>query len=136
MVKTEAVGGVLDSDAGSSARVKSDVWNFFDKTGHQTVKCKLCNKRYAYHGGTTNLHDHLNRVHSNNTRRNQNTIQLWMLLSPDQSAPTSRAKRIPDLIADMVTQDLRPAALVEGRGFEAPLSNPYHAGGASQTRSW
>ena len=29
------------------------------------MKCKLCNKSYTYHGGTTNLHDHLNRIHSN-----------------------------------------------------------------------
>jgi len=40
VAETEAIGGVLDSDAGSSARVKSDVWNFFDKTERKTVKCK------------------------------------------------------------------------------------------------
>ena len=48
----------LGSDAGSSGsnRVKSDVWAFFDKSGLKTVKCKLCNNNYAYHGGTTRIH--------------------------------------------------------------------------------
>jgi len=85
------------------------------------VKCKLCNKSYAYHGGTTNLHDHLNRVHSNEYKtksKHDPTLDAFIARS---KCPTSRAKRITDLIADMVMQDLRPVALVEGRSFEALL---------------
>ena len=119
-----AVGGISDvdsSDAGSSTsaiRVKLDVWNFFDKTGHKTVKCKLCNKSYAYHGGTTNLHNHLNRVHCNEYKTKSKHDPSLDAFIAQSKCPTSRVKRITDLIADMVAQDPRPAALVEGRGFE------------------
>ena len=65
MAETEAVGGVLDSDAGSSARVISDVWIFFGQNRTQDSEVQVVQQRYAYHGGTTNLHDHLNHVHSN-----------------------------------------------------------------------
>ena len=101
--------------------MKSDVWNFIDKTRHKTVKCKLCNKRYAYHGGTTNLHNHLNRIHSNKYKtksKHDPTLDAFITWS---KCTTSHAKRITDLIADMVAQDFWPAALVEGRGFEALL---------------
>ena len=85
------------------------------------MKCKLCNKRYAYHGRTTNLHNNLNHVHSNEYKtksKHDPTLDAFIARS---KCPTSRVKRITDLIANMVEQDLRPSALVEGHGFEALL---------------
>ena len=44
-------------------RPKSIVWDFFAKKNVKSVTCRLCQKQYAYHGGTTNLRDHLTRCH-------------------------------------------------------------------------
>ncbi len=46
------------SNASASNRVRSDVWQFFKKSGEKSALWKLCNKEYAYHGGTSNLRDH------------------------------------------------------------------------------
>ena len=44
-------------------RKKSDMWNYFQKVGPKRVSCQLCRKQMAYHGGTTNIRDHLIRIH-------------------------------------------------------------------------
>ena len=43
-------------------RVKSEVWEFFVKKDKLAL-CKVCNKEHAYHGGTSNLQDHLSCAH-------------------------------------------------------------------------
>ena len=98
---------------------KSDVWKYFRKTGPKNVKCTLCDKSYAFHGGTTNLRDHLLRIHANEFKpKQQPRLDTFMIRG---KCPESRAKRITELIADMVARDLRPAAVVEGDGFKALL---------------
>ena len=49
----------------SSRRLRSDVWKYFDKvgTGSKSVTCKVCKQKFAFHGGTTNLRDHLQRTY-------------------------------------------------------------------------
>ena len=47
----------------TTRREKSDVWQFFEKSGPRVATCKLCKKEYAYHGGTSNLREHLTRIH-------------------------------------------------------------------------
>ena len=41
---------------GSSRRLRSDVWNYFDKIENKIVTCKVCKQKLAYHDATTNLH--------------------------------------------------------------------------------
>ncbi|XP_046868341.1 uncharacterized protein LOC124460792 [Drosophila willistoni] len=42
----------------------SAVWNFFKRTRDTNIAiCKLCGKTYKSSGNTTNLMDHLNRIH-------------------------------------------------------------------------
>jgi len=41
---------------------ESEVCEFFVKKD-KLVLCKVCNKEYAYHGGTSNLWDHLCHAH-------------------------------------------------------------------------
>ena len=43
---------------------RSDVWQYFTKDGSRNVICTLCKGKFAYHGGTSNLQDHLQRSHS------------------------------------------------------------------------
>ena len=101
----------------SSRRVKSEVWEFFVKKDKSAL-CKICNKEYAYHGGTSNLHDHLMRAHPSKLKSPPNQPFLDPYLSHSKCSE-ARAKRIIEHIVDMVVRDLRPAALVEGAGFKA-----------------
>ena len=103
----------------SSSREKSEVWKYFLKKGPKTVKCTICDKEYSYHGGTSNLCDHLVRIHSNEFKpKQQPSLDAFVIRG---KCPHSRAKRITELIADMAARDLRPATVVEGDGFKALL---------------
>ena len=103
-----------------SRRVKSEVWEFFVKKDKSTL-CKICNKQYAYHVGTSNLHDHLTRAHPSKLCSPQNQSSLDPYLSHSKCSD-ARAKRITDHIVDVVICDLRPAALVEGAGFKVLMN--------------
>ena len=83
--------------------------------------CKICNKEYAYHGGTSNLHDHLTRVHPSKLHSSQNQSSLDPYLSHSKCSD-AHAKRIIEHIVDVVISDLCPAALVEGAGFKALMN--------------
>lgn len=110
----------------SSNRKKSDVWAFFNKKGTDLVTCKLCSKDYAYRGGTSNLREHLLRIHPSDFKAltkekpplRQSTVDGFVCRAKCSNA---RAKQITELIANMVARDIRPAAIVEGEGFKALL---------------
>ena len=104
----------------SSRRVKSEVWEFFVKKDKSAL-CKICNKEYAYYGGTSNLRDHLMRAHPYKLKSPPNQPSLDPYLSHSKCSE-ARAKRITKHIIDMVVHDLRPAALVEGAGFKALMN--------------
>ncbi|CAG9829737.1 unnamed protein product [Diabrotica balteata] len=42
---------------------KSVVWRYFVKNADKTVSCNMCKKQFKYFGGTSNLKQHLERVH-------------------------------------------------------------------------
>ena len=111
------------STGSSSSREKSDVWNFFEKSGPKVVTCKFCTKEYAYHGGMSNLREHLTRIHPNEFKPEKHKQQpsLNGFLSRSK-CPASRAKRITELVVAMVARDHRPAAIVNGEGFQALLN--------------
>ena len=107
----------------ASPSFRSDVWEHFRKVDKKGI-CYHCNKELAYCGGTTYLRDRLNRVHPSK-------------YSPDSITPTEKkaatkiesfvkrtvcseghAKKITNLMVEMVTLDLRPAAMVEKIGFK------------------
>ena len=48
---------------GSSQCLRSDVWKYFGKFKSKSVTCKVCKQKFAFHGGTTNLSDHLQKSH-------------------------------------------------------------------------
>ena len=87
------------------------------KRGHKAL-CKVCKNEYAYHGGTSNLRDHLVRALPSKLRPPEDQPCLNSYLSKAK-CPEGRAKRITQHITDMVVRDLRPAAMVEGVGFQA-----------------
>ena len=46
----------------SASTCISDVWEFYEKSDGK-VTCKLCSKELVYRRGTSNLHEHHNRIH-------------------------------------------------------------------------
>lgn len=82
--------------------------------------CCHCHKELSYCGGMTNLRDYLTRiqplkctakVHKNkvNTAKINTFVNKTICLE-------SHAKKITNLIVEMLVLDLRPAATVEGVG--------------------
>ena len=53
------MSGLLKLKTGS---LQSDVWDHFEK-GEKTTKCKHCERKLSFCGGTTNLRDHLQQNH-------------------------------------------------------------------------
>ena len=90
-------------------------------TKDKSALCKICNKEYAYHRGTSNLRNHLTRVHPSKLHSPQNQSSLNPYLSHSKCSD-AHAKRITKHIVDVVIRDLRPAALAEGAGFKALMN--------------
>ena len=61
IVITQAIN--MATRQGSSRCLRSDVWKYFDKVESKSVTCKVCKQKFAFHCGTTNLRDHLQRNH-------------------------------------------------------------------------
>jgi len=52
--------GSASCSSGGSGRTPSDVCKFFEKKKEaKKAICTVCGKALAFHGGTSNLHDHL-----------------------------------------------------------------------------
>ena len=108
-----------------SGSERSDVWKFFEKTGSKNITCKLCAKaakQLAYHGGTTNLRDHLLRVHADKYKPTKGMDSQQTMDTFVRKCSGARTKVIDELVLDVVTMDLRPIAIVEGAGMHRLLS--------------
>ena len=92
-------------------RPKSNVWGYFSKKGDRKVSCCLCSKNYTYHGGTSNLQDHLTCFHLKEYQQSnslsQATIRLFL---PRSKCSDGRTKEV-------TARDLCPMNSVEGQGF-------------------
>ena len=108
--------GTSNASSASSTE-RSDVWKHFDKTGTKNVTCRLCAKQLAYHGGTTNLQDHLTRVHMDKYKPAKRTDDQPSLETFVRKCSDAKAKLINELIVDVVTMDIRPLALVDREGM-------------------
>ena len=83
--------------------------------------CGLCRKELSYCGGMTNLSDHLMRIHplKYTTEADKNKVSTAKIDTFVNKIiySKSHAKKINNLMAEMLVLDLRPAATVEGVGF-------------------
>ena len=99
----------------------SDVWNHYEKLQDaKRVKCMLCSKELAYHGGTSNLRDHLLKIHPLDYRTKQrrlHKLHLTVLRFLARYCGESRSKEITDRIVNMVAMDMRPMHAIECVGF-------------------
>ena len=93
---------------------------FGSSTRRMTVKL-LVNcvvKNWFIRRGTSNLREHLNRIHKKEYHpsthvANQRTIENSFFSFVCGSCPESRAKRITELIVEMIAIDIRPLRLID-----------------------
>ena len=111
-------------------RVRSDVWTSFEKLSEKKnkVKCKICSKELAFHGGTTNLREHLLSKHPLQYKSQPSTSSsggkqgtLYSFARPTRCAEP-RATEITDKISSMIAMDMKPIQMVEGEGFRSLMS--------------
>ena len=98
----------------------SNVWDSFLKLPEKNKgKCKLCSKELAFHGGTTNLRDHLIAKHPLTLPRNINkpTSQNILLFIQPTWCNEAKAEGISERVSEMIAMDMRPIQMVEGKGF-------------------
>ena len=115
------------SGSTSSNRKVSDVWKYFTKLADmKKAVCTICQKEFAYLGGTTNLRDHLTSKHAlfycpetKKTESKKNTLDGFIRPAKCSDA---RMKNITDRVTQMIVQDLRPIRMVECDGFRNLMS--------------
>jgi len=99
---------------------RSDVQEYFEAVhGEKKVKCLLCNphKEIVFHGGTTNLREHLTSQHTFDYSTTQQSKPLSLTLSKRSCCSEARSKEIMELIVEMVVVDMHPLCMVECEGF-------------------
>ena len=93
------------------------MWDHFKKKD-KTAICAQCKKELAYCGGTSNLRDHLLRIHPlKHTPENVSSAMMDTFVSK-MVCIEGHAKKITNLIAEMLVLDLRPVATVEESGLD------------------
>lgn len=102
----------------------SDVWKFFTKLdGGKQCKCNLCGKVCAYHGGTTNLREHLVAAHSREYCPDSKEMQQPKITTMFRPATEpNRMKKITELLIGMICRDMRPISIANGSGFRDLLN--------------
>jgi len=111
MASSSGVGSASCS-SGGSGRAPSDVWKFFEKKKEaKKAKCTVCGKELAFHGGTSNLRDHLLKMHPLSYQKPQRG-SIDTFLKPRQCSE-ARIKEITERIASILALDLRPLRTVE-----------------------
>ena len=96
-------------------KARSDVWEHYKLVkGEKKVLCMLCNphKEISYHGGTSNLRDHLTSQHPLVYKINTTAKQTSLLdFSKKSRCSESRSKEITKLIMELVIQEISAIVL-------------------------
>ena len=109
---------------------RSTVWEFFQR-GEKKATCTICQKVFAYYGGTSNLKEHLRRVQPDiqpctedpvasplaATKAGTRPIGSFGVLHSRWSCSHAKATKITELLADWVTDSMRPLNIMND-GFK------------------
>ncbi|XP_065054160.1 E3 SUMO-protein ligase ZBED1-like [Rhopilema esculentum] len=107
------------------------VWEYFAKIDEKQVKCKLCEDRLSYRGGTSSMLSHVRSKHPTVCQPQQQNVQI-----PTSNQPPSRdsasasavqsSQHVPKNQQTMTNymigqrkcnSDMMPTYMVEGKGF-------------------
>lgn len=101
-------------------KVTSDVWQYFDKKDNMFAKCRLCGNTYKTSGNTSNLSEHLKRIHPMATAVSTDKVaKIDEFVSRSEVyAPTSIKKQLIDKgLVKMISKDAEPFNIVNREGF-------------------
>ena len=113
-----------DSLPSLTKRKIPDVWKYFVKMKEtKKVECKICNKHLAFHGGTSNLREHLVKLQPLKYTNESHSKQLPLdRVMSQKFCSGTRTKDITDRIVKMIIRDLHPIRSVECEGFRELIS--------------
>ena len=95
---------------------------FIKKKEERKAQCKVCGKELAYHGGTSNLLEHLCKIHllkySGSGRSSEFSSKEGSIESIQENfCSGTRSKEITEKIVNMILTFTRPIPMVECDGF-------------------
>ncbi|KAM9704433.1 zinc finger BED domain-containing protein 4-like isoform 1-T1 [Menidia menidia] len=109
------VGGLVSAEQFSSAVVEmepskkrktSHMWEYYEMTGHNKVKCLLCDRVLVYNNNTSSMIRHYRAMHENkHTSDTGDTSQ------------SSRKQVLDEAVANLIVKDSQPFSVVEDEGF-------------------
>ena len=100
------VNAMASGSGESSRRNRSDVWQYFKKEeteGSRNVICTLCKGKFAFHGGTSNLRDHLQRSHSAVSTHDSGQPKIDSIMKAQKCSP-ARAKILDNMIVGLTSR--------------------------------
>jgi hypothetical protein len=98
----------------------SRAWKTFvieEEDGRKKAVCKQCGLKLAYSGGTGNLLTHIDVKHPELSEKPQSS-GTQLTLATGRKCSAHRSEEITKAIAEFVAADLRPIALIDGKGFK------------------
>ncbi|XP_017477134.1 PREDICTED: zinc finger BED domain-containing protein 1-like [Rhagoletis zephyria] len=135
--KENAVECVCSSESeeergGKKARIKiSSVWKYFNKSDDKKLaKCVKCAREYKTSGNTTNLRDHLKRMHPNiekdedefsttssSCRTSSRSVSSFFKRAIEYDSSSQRKADIDVALASLIGEGMQPFNLVEDTSF-------------------
>nr|XP_017025172.1 E3 SUMO-protein ligase ZBED1-like [Drosophila kikkawai] len=116
----EENGGIKKARVG-----KSKVWNFFVRSNDgKTAKCISCEKVYRTSGNTSNLFDHLKRVHPAlkvGDLEVSSSSKIDSFVTTCYDTHSRRKAELDRVVMRYITTDMRPYSVVEDTGFREML---------------
>ena len=80
------------------------MWHYFKKEGSRNVICTLCKGKFAFHGGTLNLRDHLQRSHSAIYAHDSGQSKIDSIMKVQKCSP-ARVKILDNTIVGLTLKD-------------------------------
>ncbi|XP_017469579.1 PREDICTED: zinc finger BED domain-containing protein 1-like [Rhagoletis zephyria] len=105
------------------------VWKYFKQSDDKKLaKCLQCSKEYKTSGNTSNLRDHLKRMHpasdrdntpstSSSNRSSYNSIDSYFKRAVEYDSSSKRKKDIDTALAQLVTESFHPFNIVNDNAF-------------------
>ena len=108
------------------------MWLFFERCEESpSAKCTICGKLLALRGGTSNLRDHLTKLHGSTYEKavkgsghkgKETSGETLDAFVRTKSCSATGSREITHKIATMIVVDMRPIRMVECAGFKSLLS--------------
>ncbi|XP_038141858.1 zinc finger BED domain-containing protein 4-like [Cyprinodon tularosa] len=90
----------------SKKRKTSHMWEYYEMTDHNKVKCLLCDRVLVYNNNTSSMIRHYRAMHENkHTSDTGDTSQ------------SSRKQVLDEAVANLIVKDSQPFSVVEDEGF-------------------